>query len=116
MKIIVIIPTLNEADSIAFVTKTIDKGLRKISGNPRALIVNSDGGSTDKTYDVFLKKVPVFRKTTEVLSVLPPSELTISALGFPEIFLRPLSIVFVTNAILSASFRVGIITIIFIIS
>ncbi|OGM29493.1 hypothetical protein A2630_00675 [Candidatus Woesebacteria bacterium RIFCSPHIGHO2_01_FULL_44_10] len=62
MKIIVIIPTLNEADSIAFVTKTIDKGLRKISGNPRALIVNSDGGSTDKTSDVFLKTGTFFPK------------------------------------------------------
>jgi len=62
MKIIAIIPSLNEADSIAFVTKTIDKGLRKISGNPKALIVNSDGGSTDKTSDVFLKTNTFFPK------------------------------------------------------
>jgi len=55
MKIVVIIPTLNEADSIKFVTKTIDEGLRKISRNPQTLIVNSDGGSTDKTSDLFLK-------------------------------------------------------------
>jgi glycosyltransferase involved in cell wall biosynthesis len=55
MKIVVIIPTLNEADSIGFVTQTIDNGLKKISGNLEVLIVNSDGGSTDKTSDVFLK-------------------------------------------------------------
>lgn len=62
MRIVVIIPTLNEADSIGFVTKTIDRGMRNISGNPEVIIVNSDGGSADKTSDIFLKTVTFYPK------------------------------------------------------
>lgn len=62
MRIVVIIPTLNEADSIEFVTKTIDKGFRKLSGNPDGIIVNSDGGSADKTSEVFLRTDTHFPK------------------------------------------------------
>ncbi len=52
--IIVGIPTYNEADNIGFVVKQVDKGLRKYYSDKRALIVDCDGKSTDRTKPVFL--------------------------------------------------------------
>ncbi len=53
IEILVGIPSYNNADTIAFVVEQVDKGLREFFPNKKALIVNSDGGSTDKTKEVF---------------------------------------------------------------
>lgn len=52
-KLLVGLPSLNEADSIAFVTRAVDSGLTKISKQQDCLIVNIDSGSTDQTINVF---------------------------------------------------------------
>lgn len=53
--ILVGIPTLNEADNISALTKTIDRGLKKYLSTYRAIIVNVDSGSSDNTQNIFLK-------------------------------------------------------------
>lgn len=55
MKFAVIIPSLNEADSIGYVAKTIDEGIISNFDNNDFLIINADGPSTDDTKDAFLK-------------------------------------------------------------
>ena len=62
MKIVAIIPTLNEAENVEFITKIIDKGLKKISGNPNVTIINADSGSTDNTQQIFLNTKTYFPK------------------------------------------------------
>ncbi len=64
MKIVVIIPSLNEEKNISHVTKTVDKGLMTISKKItiEALIVNADSGSSDKTRSVFEKTQTYFPK------------------------------------------------------
>ena len=66
MKIAIIIPSYNEADNIAFVTRTIDKGLvlafKKFPEISEAVIVNVDNCSPDKTSEVFLKTKTNFLK------------------------------------------------------
>src|SRR5262249_22239298 len=52
VKIAVVIPTRNEAPTIAGVTAAADAGLSALGGG--ALIVNADGGSDDGTGEVFL--------------------------------------------------------------
>lgn len=52
--IIVGIPTYNEADNIAFVVKQVDRGLRKYYPDKKALIIDCDGKSRDRTRPVFL--------------------------------------------------------------
>jgi len=54
IEIIIGIPTRNEGDNIAFVTKQIDEGLMKTFPGKKALIVVCDGNSTDDTKKVFL--------------------------------------------------------------
>ena len=64
MKIMVGIPSYNNADTIGFVVKQVAEGLKKYFGG--GIIVNADGGSKDGTRDVVLNtKVP---KEIEVLS------------------------------------------------
>jgi len=53
-EIMVAIPTYNEAESIAEITKTVDEGLRKYFPNKKALIVNIDSNSPDNTRKIFL--------------------------------------------------------------
>lgn len=53
-KIIIGIPSYNEQDSIAFVVKQIDEGIRKFYNPSKCLIVNLDSDSKDKTKEVFL--------------------------------------------------------------
>ena len=53
--IIVGIPSYNEADNIAFVTKQIDRGFFKFFKSRRAVIVNVDNNSSDGTKEAFLK-------------------------------------------------------------
>lgn len=54
-EIVVGIPSFNEADSIAFVTKQVDKGLEKYFNQKTAVIINSDNDSPDNTGRVFLQ-------------------------------------------------------------
>ena len=54
-KIVVGIPSFNEADSIAFVAKQVDKGLQKYFSQKTAVIINSDNNSPDNTGKVFLQ-------------------------------------------------------------
>jgi len=53
-EIIVGIPSYNEADSIGFVVKQVDKGLRKYYPDRKSLIVCCDGNSKDGTRSAFL--------------------------------------------------------------
>lgn len=64
MKIIAIIPTLNEADNIKYITQVVDKGLQQIAENNNALIINADSNSTDQTQEFFLKTKTHFPKKT----------------------------------------------------
>ena len=54
-EIVVGIPSLNEADNIAFITDKIDQGLIKYFSGQKAVIVNSDNNSPDNTGRVFLR-------------------------------------------------------------
>lgn len=49
------LPSWNEADNIAHITKIVDEGLRKYFPKRRAVIVNVDSFSPDGTRQVFLK-------------------------------------------------------------
>ena len=62
MKIVALIPTLNEADNIRFITKTIDGGLKKVPGKPEIIVVNADSGSIDHTQEIFLDTKTHFPK------------------------------------------------------
>lgn len=52
--LVVGIPSLNEADSIANVTRQVDGGLRTFFPDLRAVIINVDNASEDGTRDAFL--------------------------------------------------------------
>lgn len=52
--IIVGIPSFRNAKTIAHVVETVSKGLVRYFKGLRAVIINSDGGSEDKTREVFL--------------------------------------------------------------
>ncbi len=52
--IAVAIPSLNEADSIAYVVRKVDIGLQKFFPKQKAVIINADNNSPDGTKDVFL--------------------------------------------------------------
>ncbi len=54
-EIVVGIPSLNEADNIAFITRQVDRGLTKYFGRQKAVIINSDNDSPDNTGRVFLE-------------------------------------------------------------
>ncbi len=54
-KIVVGIPSYNEAKTISFVTKAIDKGLEKYFKNETKVIINVDNDSPDDTGKIFLK-------------------------------------------------------------
>jgi len=66
MKVAVIIPSYNEADNIAFVTKVVDKGLamafKRFSKITEATIINVDNSSRDNTSGLFKKIVTKFPK------------------------------------------------------
>lgn len=66
--LIVGIPSYNEADSIRFVVKQVDKGLKKYFPQLKSVIINSDNHSLDGTREVFLKtktKTPKIYLSTE---------------------------------------------------
>ena len=51
--IIIGLPSCNEADSITHVTQEVDQGLKKYFPDHKALIINGDSASTDRTVEVF---------------------------------------------------------------
>jgi len=53
IEIIVGIPSYNNEKTIAFVAEQVDRGLGKYFSGKGALIVDSDGGSSDKTREAF---------------------------------------------------------------
>jgi glycosyltransferase involved in cell wall biosynthesis len=53
-EIVVGIPTYNEAETITFVTQTVDKGLQKYFPDKKSIIVNIDSNSSDRTKKIFL--------------------------------------------------------------
>lgn len=53
MKIVVGIPSYNEGDSISYVVKQVDMGLRKYFPTAKSLIVNVDSNSQDNTKKAF---------------------------------------------------------------
>ena len=55
LKVAIGIPSYQEADSISYVTRQIDVGLRRILDIDDCLIVNVDSNSSDNTTGVFLK-------------------------------------------------------------
>jgi len=52
--LIVGIPSYNNADTIRYVAEIADKGLQKYFSSLKSCIINSDGGSSDNTREVFL--------------------------------------------------------------
>lgn len=52
--IIVGIPSYNEADTIGFVTKQVDSGLKKYFSRSKNVIINADNNSPDNTKKAFL--------------------------------------------------------------
>lgn len=54
-EIAIAIPSYNEADSISYVARSVDKGLQRHFKNKKAVIINADNNSPDNTKDAFLK-------------------------------------------------------------
>lgn len=61
-KIVIGIPSYNEEDTIGYVVRQIDLGLKKFFPKDKCLIVNVDSDSTDNTKKVFLKIQTFFSK------------------------------------------------------
>lgn len=61
-EMIVGIPSYMEADSIDYVVKQVDKGIRKYFPNFKAMIVNADNNSPDNTKKTFLETESVTPK------------------------------------------------------
>ena len=53
--LVVGIPSYNEADSISYVVKKIDKGITRSFNGRSAVIINVDNDSSDGTREAFLK-------------------------------------------------------------
>jgi glycosyltransferase involved in cell wall biosynthesis len=68
-EIVIGIPSFNEADSIAFVVKQVDRGLVKYFGSKSAVIINADNNSPDNTGKVFLETET---KTPKIYISTPP--------------------------------------------
>ena len=56
------IPSFNEKDNIAFVTRQLGRGLQKYFPKSNSLVVDCDNGSTDNTKRVFLKAKTTIEK------------------------------------------------------
>jgi len=67
--LVVGIPSYNEADSIGFVVKQIDRGLAKNFNKYKAVIINVDNDSSDGTKEVFLGTKT---KTPKIYISTPP--------------------------------------------
>jgi len=62
IELIVGIPSYMEADTIGYVTKQVDIGIKRYFGNFRALIINADNNSEDDTRGAFLSTETVTPK------------------------------------------------------
>ncbi len=80
--IVVGIPSLNEGDNIDFVTQQIDQGLKKYFKKYRAVIVNVDNNSDDKTKEVFLET----KTTTPKVYVSTPGNIRGKGNNFLNLF------------------------------
>lgn len=69
--IIVGIPSYNEADSIGFVIKQVDLGLKKYFPNSKNVIINADNNSPDNTKKAFLHT----KTTAPKIYISTPSEI-----------------------------------------
>jgi hypothetical protein len=72
VKVAVVIPTRNEARTIAALTAVADAGLGALGGG--ALIVNADGGSDDGTGEMFLATPTVTPKRHLAVEGAPPGK------------------------------------------
>ncbi|MDP9132030.1 MAG: glycosyl transferase family 2, partial [Nitrospirota bacterium] len=59
--ILVGIPSFNNVETIGHVVRAVSAGLAKYFPQARAVLVNSDGGSTDGTQDVVTRAVVDFK-------------------------------------------------------
>ncbi len=80
--IIVGIPSYNEEKTISFVTKQVDLGLSKYFPDKKALIVNADNYSADKTKEVFLST----KTKTEKLYISTPKGVKGKGNNFHNLF------------------------------
>lgn len=71
MKIVVIIPSLSEEDSISHLVRVIDRGLLKYYPNSKSLILNVDSDSQDRTVEIFTNTSTKFPKHSIVNKSVP---------------------------------------------
>jgi len=71
MKIVVIVPSLNEEDSISAIAKIIDQGLSKYYPDSNSVILNVDSNSYDKTVEEFVNTCTRFPKRSIVNDSIP---------------------------------------------
>lgn len=71
MKIVVIVPSLNEEDSISAIAKIIDQGLSKYYPDSSSVILNVDSNSYDKTVEEFVNTRTRFPKRSIVNDSIP---------------------------------------------
>jgi glycosyltransferase involved in cell wall biosynthesis len=82
--IVVGIPSYNSADTIGHVVRAVQAGLAKYFPGHKAVIVNSDGGSTDGTTDVVQRSsVESFESILLHHSVAPIAKLAFPYSGIP---------------------------------
>lgn len=62
LDLVIGIPSHNESDSIGNVVEAIESGLRKYFPELRAVIVNSDNNSSDRTKEIFLSTPTITKK------------------------------------------------------
>jgi len=77
MKIVVIIPSLNEEDSISKIVQVIDQGLLKYYPNSDSLILNVDSNSQDKTVETFTNTSTYFPKGALLINQFPKEKVQI---------------------------------------
>ena len=83
-KIVVGIPSYNEADTIPNVTRKVDQGLRKYFKNRQAVIINADNNSPDNTMESFLNT----KTKTSKIYVSTPSGISGKGNNLRNIFLK----------------------------
>lgn len=82
MDLAVGIPSYNEADSIGFVVKQVDLGLKKHFPKIKSVIINADNHSLDNTKEVFIKT----KTTTHKIYTSTPPGVTGKGNNFYNLF------------------------------
>jgi len=80
--VIIGIPSYNEADTIRFVTKQVDLGLKKYFPHSKNVIVNADNNSPDNTKKVFLET----KTTTPKIYISTPPRIIGKGNNFHNLF------------------------------